>query len=150
MVEIVMTEELIAALRGSGLRVTQPRLAVLDAVRRGPHSDALAVLGRVRQSLPAVSHQAVYDCLTAMTTAGLLRRIEPAGSPARYEWRRGDNHHHLICRGCGAITDVDCGIGAAPCLSVSNDHGYVIDEAEVVYWGLCPACHLKSAESEQN
>ncbi len=140
--------ELTAALRGGGLRVTQPRLAVLAAVREHPHSDALSVLGHVRETLPAVSHQAVYDCLTALAAAGLLRRIEPAGSPARYEWGSGDNHHHLICRGCGAITDVECGIGAAPCLTVADDHGYVIDEAEVIYWGLCPECHLKSVESQ--
>lgn len=144
-----MNEELVAALRAGGLRVTQPRLAVLDAVRRDPHSDALGVLNRVRRTLPGVSHQAVYDCLTALSGAGLLRRIEPAGSPARYELLRGDNHHHLICRGCGAITDVACGVGEAPCLTVNDDHGYVIDEAEVIYWGLCPDCLPTSVESRQ-
>ncbi|GAA2818713.1 Fur family transcriptional regulator [Crossiella cryophila] len=127
-------------LRGAALRVTRPRLAVLAAVHTNPHADTDSILGVVRTDLGAVSHQAVYDVLRALTGAGLLRRIEPPGSVARYEARVGDNHHHVVCRSCGAIADVDCAIGAAPCLTASNDHGFVIDEAEVIYWGLCPGC----------
>ena len=135
-----MTEELDRSLREAGLRVTRPRVAVLDAVRANQHADASEILRAVRAQLPAVSHQAVYDCLSALTASGLLRKIEPAGSPARYEWRRGDNHHHLVCRSCGVIADVDCSVGHAPCLTANDDHGFVIDEAEVIYWGMCPAC----------
>ncbi|MEU5696509.1 Fur family transcriptional regulator [Actinosynnema sp. NPDC020468] len=127
-------------LRGASLRVTSPRIAVLAAVHDRPHADTDSIIGVVRDKLGAVSHQAVYDVLRALTTAGLLRRIEPPGSVARYEARVGDNHHHVVCRSCGAIADVDCAVGAAPCLTASDSRGFMIDEAEVVYRGLCPAC----------
>lgn len=127
-------------LRGAALRVTRPRLAVLSAVHAHPHSDTDTITGSVRADLGTVSHQAVYDVLRALTAAGLLRRIEPPGSAARYEARVGDNHHHLVCRSCGAVADVDCAVGDTPCLTASDDHGFVIDEAEVVYRGLCPDC----------
>jgi Fur family ferric uptake transcriptional regulator len=128
------------ALRAAGLRVTQPRLAVLDAVRAQPHLHAQALIGEARARLGAVSHQAVYDVLRALVDTGLVRRIQPEGSDARYEARVGDNHHHVVCRDCGAIADVDCATGAAPCLTPSADAGFVIDEAEVVFWGRCPSC----------
>ena len=127
-------------LRGAALRVTRPRVAVLSTVHRHPHADTESIIRRVRAELGEVSAQAVYDVLRALTAAGLVRRIEPAGSVARYEARVGDNHHHVVCRSCGDIADVDCAVGDTPCLTASDDHGYVIDEAEVVYWGLCPAC----------
>ena len=127
-------------LRGAALRVTRPRVAVLSAVHRYAHADTDSIIQTVREDLGEVSHQAVYDVLRALTTVGLVRRIQPTGSPARYESRIGDNHHHVVCRSCGAIADVDCAVGTAPCLTASDDHGFVIDEAEVVYWGLCPAC----------
>ncbi len=127
-------------LRDAGLRVTRPRLAVLDAVHERPHADTETVLAGVRAELGAVSHQAVYDVLRALTDAGLVRRIQPAGSVARYEARVGDNHHHVVCRGCGSIADVDCATGETPCLTASDDNGFVIDEAEVVYWGRCSSC----------
>jgi Fe2+ or Zn2+ uptake regulation protein len=134
-----------AMLRAADLRVTRPRLAVLSAVHAHPHTDTESVIGAVREELPKVSHQAVYDSLRALTAAGLLRRIQPSGSVARYESRIGDNHHHVVCRSCGAVADVDCAVGEAPCLTASDDRGYLIDEAEVVYWGLCPDC--STAES---
>lgn len=127
-------------LRGAGLRVTRPRAAVLTAVYEHPHADTDSIIGVAREQLGEVSTQAVYDVLRALTGAGLVRRIEPAGSVARYESRVGDNHHHVVCRSCGAIADVDCAAGHTPCLTASEDHGYAIDEAEVTYWGLCPAC----------
>ena len=127
-------------LRGAALRVTRPRVAVLTAVYEHPHADTDSIIGVVREDLGGVSHQAVYDVLRALTAAGLVRRIEPSGSVARYESRVGDNHHHVVCRSCGAIEDVDCAVGDAPCLTASDDHGFAIDEAEVVYWGLCPTC----------
>ncbi|ABL80397.1 MULTISPECIES: Fur family transcriptional regulator [unclassified Nocardioides] len=127
-------------LRGAALRVTRPRLAVLGAVHALPHADTESIIGAVREGLPGVSHQAVYDSLHALTAAGLVRRIQPAGSVARYEARVGDNHHHVVCRACGIVADVDCAVGGAPCLTASDDHGFRIDEAEVVYWGICPAC----------
>jgi Fur family transcriptional regulator, stress-responsive regulator len=127
-------------LREAGLRVTGPRLAVLDSVGRLPHATADAVLGDVRSTLPTVSVQAVYDVLHALTDAGLLRCIEPAGHPARYERRVADNHHHVVCRGCGAIDDVDCAVGPSPCLTPSSTSGFTVERAEVTYWGLCPAC----------
>ncbi|MGW4487285.1 Fur family transcriptional regulator [Amycolatopsis sp. NPDC004368] len=127
-------------LRGAALRVTRPRVAVLSAVHDRPHADTASLIGAVRADLGEVSHQAVYDVLAVLTSAGLVRRIEPEGSVARYEARVGDNHHHVVCRSCGAIADVDCAVGAAPCLTASDDHGFVIDEAEVIYWGLCPDC----------
>ncbi|MFD5250820.1 Fur family transcriptional regulator [Amycolatopsis sp. NPDC058340] len=129
-----------AQLRAVSLRVTRPRLAVLAALRDHPHVDTETVIALVRADLPTVSHQAVYDVLRALTETGLIRRIQPAGTLARYETRVGDNHHHVVCRSCGAIADVDCAVGHAPCLTASGDHGFVIDEAEVVYWGLCPGC----------
>lgn len=127
-------------LRESALRVTSPRVAVLSAVHDNPHSDTESIIDLVRGNLGAVSSQAVYDVLKALTGAGLVRRIQPQGSVARYETRVGDNHHHVVCRSCGAIADVDCAIGHAPCLSATDEHGFAIDEAEVVYWGLCPDC----------
>lgn len=127
-------------LRGAALRVTRPRVAVLEAVHAHPHADTESIIGAVREHLPEVSHQAVYDSLRTLTAAGLVRRIQPAGSVARYEARVGDNHHHVVCRSCGAVADVDCAVGQAPCLHASEDHGFTIDEAEVVYWGRCPAC----------
>jgi Fur family transcriptional regulator, stress-responsive regulator len=122
------------------VRVTRPRVAVLAAVREHPHADTSSIIGFVREDLEVVSQQAVYDVLRVLTTAGLVRQIQPPGSVARYELRVGDNHHHLVCRSCGAIADVDCAVGAAPCLTAADDHGYAIDEAEVVYWGVCPEC----------
>ena len=127
-------------LRDSALRVTRPRVAVLSAVHAHPHADTETIIGAVRAGLGRVSTQAIYDVLRALTSAGLIRRIEPAGSVARYESRVADNHHHVVCRSCGAMQDVDCAVGSAPCLSASDDHGYSIDEAEVTYWGLCPTC----------
>lgn len=127
-------------LRSHGLRVTSPRLAVLDALRRTPHADADTVLRTVRAGVPSVSVQAVYDVLGALTGAGLLRRIEPAGHPARYERRVGDNHHHVVCRGCGSVDDVDCVVGHSPCLTPSSTSGFAVETAEVTFWGLCPAC----------
>ncbi|GAB3279202.1 Fur family transcriptional regulator [Parasphingorhabdus pacifica] len=127
-------------LREAALRVTRPRVAALSAVHDLPHADTDSIIGAVRRDLPKVSHQAVYNVLHALTDAGLLRRIQPMGSVARYEARVGDNHHHLVCRSCGAIADVNCVVGDAPCLDASESHGFEIDEAEVIYWGLCPAC----------
>jgi len=127
-------------LRGAELRVTRPRLAVLGAVYAHPHADTDSIIGVVREDLGEVSHQAVYDVLRALTTAGLVRRIQPSGSVARYESRVGDNHHHVVCRLCGDIADVDCAVGEAPCLTASDDSGFSIDEAEVIYWGLCLSC----------
>jgi Fur family ferric uptake transcriptional regulator len=127
-------------LRQHGLQVTAQRLAVLRAVSERPHSTADDIDGIVRTEIGAISRQAVYDVLGALTDKGLLRRIQPAGSPARYENRVGDNHHHLICRACGRMVDVDCAVGATPCLTAADDSGYEIDEAEVTYWGRCPEC----------
>ena len=127
-------------LRDAALRVTRPRVAVLSSVHAHPHADTESIIGSVRRELPGVSHQAVYDVLRALSTAGLVRRIQPTGSVARYEARVGDNHHHLVCRSCGVIVDVDCAVGDAPCLDASTDHGFTIDEAEVVYWGVCADC----------
>lgn len=127
-------------LRGVSLRVTAARVAVLSAVQDHPHADTDTIIHAVRADLSAVSHQAVYDSLRTLTAAGLIRCIQPPGSVARYESRVGDNHHHVVCRACGAIADVDCSVGAAPCLTASDDHGFTIDEAEVIYWGLCPNC----------
>ncbi len=129
-------------LRGAGLRVTAARAALLDAVRAGDHLGVEAIAAGVRDRIGQVSLQAVYDALNALTQAGLVRRIEPAGSPARYEGRLRDNHHHLVCRSCGSVADVDCAVGHAPCLTPSDDHGFAIDEAEVTYWGLCPGCSV--------
>ncbi|HEY8618546.1 MAG TPA: Fur family transcriptional regulator [Dermatophilaceae bacterium] len=127
-------------LRGAALRVTRPRVAVLTAVYEHPHADTDSIIGVAREDLGEVSHQAVYDVLRALTAAGLVRRIQPSGSVARYESRVGDNHHHVVCRSCGFVADVDCAVGITPCLTASDDHGFAIDEAEVIYWGLCPTC----------
>lgn len=127
-------------LRARGLRVTAPRLAVLGVLDDRAHLDADEVLREVRTSLPTVSVQAVYDVLHALTDAALLRRIEPAGHPARYERRTGDNHHHVVCHGCGAVDDVDCVVGHAPCLTPSSSSGFAVETAEVTFWGLCPTC----------
>jgi Fe2+ or Zn2+ uptake regulation protein len=129
-----------AQLRAVSLRVTRPRLAVLTALRDHPHVDTETVIELVRAEHPTVSHQTIYDVLRALTDTGLVRRIQPAGATARYESRVGDNHHHVVCRTCGAIADVDCAVGHTPCLTASDDHGFVIDQAEVVYWGTCPGC----------
>ncbi|HME49373.1 Fur family transcriptional regulator [Mycobacterium sp.] len=127
-------------LRMADLRVTRPRIAVLEAVQAHPHADTETIFGAVRTALPEVSRQTVYDVLNALTAVGLVRRIQPSGSVARYESRVGDNHHHLVCRACGVIADVDCAVGEAPCLMASEDNGFLLDEAEVIYWGLCPDC----------
>ena len=129
-----------AALRGAELRVTKQRLAVLDAVGAHPHADTDTVFSTVRNELPEISRQAVYDVLAALTSAGLIRRIQPSGSVARYDTRVGDNHHHIVCRECGSIADVDCAVDYTPCLTASDDNGFVVDEAEVIYWGHCPDC----------
>jgi Fur family ferric uptake transcriptional regulator len=131
-------------LREVGLRVTRPRTAVLSAVHEHPHADTESILTVVRRDHGDVSHQAVYDVLRALTDTGLVRRIQPTGSLARYEARVGDNHHHVVCRTCGAIADVDCAVGAAPCLTAGDDAGFAIDEAEVIYWGQCPQCRNAS------
>lgn len=133
-------DDLRQQLRAAGLRVTKPRLAVMRWLTGNPHSTADEVATAVRHELGSVSTQAVYDVLHACTDAGLLRRIEPAGHPARYETRTADNHHHLVCRQCGRTEDVDCVIGAAPCVAPSSTAGYLVDEAEIVFWGLCPDC----------
>ncbi|MFI5952622.1 Fur family transcriptional regulator [Cryptosporangium sp. NPDC051539] len=135
-----MTSDFAAQLRGASLRVTRPRLAVLGVLRDHPHIDTDTVIALARAEHPTISHQAVYDVLRALTDAGLIRRIQPAGATARYETRVGDNHHHVVCRACGAIEDVDCAVGDAPCLTASDNHGFVVDEAEVAYWGFCPDC----------
>lgn len=130
----------IERLRQAGLRVTAVRVAVLEAVAGSPHLDVDALWREVGRRLGSVSKQATYDALEALRNAALVRKIEPAGSPARYETRAGDNHHHAVCRSCGVAADVDCAVGAAPCLEPADSHGFVIDEAEVVFWGLCPDC----------
>ncbi|WP_285504963.1 Fur family transcriptional regulator [Actinokineospora sp. NBRC 105648] len=135
-----MTSDAEVRLRAASLRVTRPRLAVLSVLRDHPHVDTETVISLVRVEHPGVSHQAVYDVLRVLTDAGLVRRIQPAGATARYESRVGDNHHHVVCRACGAIADVECAVGHAPCLTASDDHGFVVDEAEVVFWGTCPDC----------
>ncbi|HEU5109164.1 MAG TPA: Fur family transcriptional regulator [Micromonosporaceae bacterium] len=130
-------------LRSRGLRVTRPRLAVMEVLSRGGHLEVDEIAQRVRKRLDSVSTQAVYDVLGALSRAGLARRIEPAGSPARFEARAGDNHHHVVCRSCGVINDVDCVVGRAPCLDPSTAHQFEVDEAEVTFWGLCPACQAR-------
>lgn len=137
-------------LHQANLRVTAPRSAVLDALAQvGPHQDAEAITSVARARLGTLSTQAVYDNLHALVRAGLVRRIEPAGHPARYELRVGDNHHHLVCRRCGAAEDVACVVGAAPCLEPETDHGYAIDEAEVIFWGVCPACRATPSTHQE-
>ncbi len=136
-------------LRAVDLRVTRPRVAVLEAVRDRPHADTETIFGAVRSALPDVSRQAVYDVLAALTAAGLVRRIQPSGSVARYESRVGDNHHHIVCRSCGSIGDVDCAIGEVPCLTPADDNGFILDEAEVIYWGRCPDCSASQTSGSQ-
>jgi Fe2+ or Zn2+ uptake regulation protein len=133
-------------LRQQGFKVTAQRLAVLRAVSASPHLTADDVVEIVRADIAAVSRRAVYDAVNVLADMGLLRRIQPAGSAARYESRVGDNHHHLICRACGSMVDVDCAVGSTPCLTAADDAGYDIDEAEVIYWGRCPTCR-QAAES---
>jgi Fur family transcriptional regulator, stress-responsive regulator len=138
-------------LRAARLRVTQPRITVLDEVRTHPHADTETIFLAVREVLPEVSRQTVYDVLNALTSVGLLRRIQPSGSVARYETRVGDNHHHVVCRNCGTIADIDCAVGTAPCLTPSDlegaFEGFVLDEAEVIYWGICPRCSAPVSRS---
>jgi Fur family transcriptional regulator, stress-responsive regulator len=134
------TSDYAQVLRAASLRVTRPRLSVLAAVHEHPHADTETLLAAARADLGAVSHQAVYDVLRVLADHDLVRRIQPPGSLVRYEARVGDNHHHVVCRRCGTIADVDCAVGEAPCLTPSDDAGFAIDEAEVVYWGVCPAC----------
>jgi Fur family transcriptional regulator, stress-responsive regulator len=139
-------------LRDAALRVTRPRIAVLEAVHAHPHADTETIFSAVRIELPEVSRQAVYDVLNALTAVGLVRRIQPSGSVARYESRVGDNHHHVVCRSCGVIADIDCAVGEAPCLTASDPDGvldgYVLDEAEVIYWGLCPDCTVPKTDPQ--
>lgn len=137
----------IALLRDAELRVTRPRVAVLAELERQPHADVETITAAVRTRLGSVSTQAVYDVLGALTDAGLVRRIEPARSPARFEIHVGDNHHHLVCRGCGKIVDVECAVGARPCLHPSEQSGFEIDEAEVIYWGRCQQCAASESSS---
>jgi Fur family ferric uptake transcriptional regulator len=134
-------------LRSAGLRVTAARVALLETVRDGDHLGVEAIASGVRDRVGHISLPAVYEALHALTAAGLIRRIEPAGSPARFEGRVGDNHHHLVCRTCGVVADVDCATGEAPCLTASEDRGFSIDEAEVIYWGLCPECSTARSSS---
>ena len=136
-------------LRSAQLRVTRPRIAVLSSVHKQPHADTNSIIDDVRRQLGEVSHQAVYDVLQALTSAGLVRRIQPSGSVARYEARVADNHHHIVCRSCGAVADVDCSVGFAPCLTPSEAHGYAVDEAEVIYWGTCPDCSAPQAGAHE-
>ena len=138
-----MPSDLASVVRSAGLRVTRPRVAVLAAVREHPHATTDSIITVVRRDLPRVSSQAVYGILGALSDSGLVQRIQPRGSVARYEARTGDNHHHVVCRSCGAIADVDCAVGEAPCLTASDDGGYTIDEAEVIYWGRCPTCSAR-------
>lgn len=135
-----------ALLRDHGLQVTAQRLAVLRAVATEPHCTADDLHTVVRADIGAISRQAVYDALGSLTDRGIIRRIQPAGSPARYEGRVGDNHHHLICRGCNRMVDVDCAVGETPCLTAADDSGFEIDEAEVIYWGRCPECVAAGVE----
>lgn len=143
-----MSEDLSTLLREHGLQVTAQRLAIMRAVAARPHATADDLFDDVRSAIGAISRQAVYDTLGILVEKNLVRRIQPAGSAARYEDRVGDNHHHLICRGCGRTFDIDCAVGETPCLSADDDHGFEIDEAEVIYWGRCPSCRKASARSD--
>lgn len=143
-----MAHEAADLLRERGIQVTAQRLAVLRAVEVRPHATAEAIADAARKEIGAISLQSVYDALGVLVSAGLVRRIEPSGSPALYEDRVGDNHHHLICRECGSVVDVDCAVGSKPCLTADDAQGYEIDEAEVVYWGRCPKCCAKSASAK--
>ena len=145
--DLQVTDDNERVLREHGLQVTAQRLAVLKAVSAWPHATADELAGNVRGRIGSVSRQAVYDTLGILVEKGLVRRIQPAGSPARYEDRVGDNHHHLICRTCGLTVDVDCAIGDTPCLTAADDTGYEIDEAEVIYWGRCPECRTATADT---
>jgi Fur family transcriptional regulator, stress-responsive regulator len=142
-----MPHDFKALLRDHGLSVTAPRLALLAAVDARPHATADALASDVRAVIGSVSRQSVYDTLGVLVEKGVVRRIQPAGSPARYENRVGDNHHHLLCRSCGVVVDIDCAVGARPCLTASEDHGFVIDEAEVIYWGRCPSCQQRPEDA---
>lgn len=145
------TSDVERLLRGAGLRVTRPRVAVLTAVHDHPHADTESMIGIVGRDFGEVSRQAVYDVLRALTDVGLVRRFQPMGSVARYEAQSGDNHHHVVCRSCGAIVDVDCAVGDSPCLTASDGAGYEIDEAEVIWWGRCPDCAAAmSGTTQQN
>lgn len=137
-------DQLERSLREAGLRVTQQRLAVLAAVHRLAHAETESVIQAVREETGEISHQAVYDVLKVLTDVGLVRKIQPSGTVARYESRVGDNHHHAVCRSCSKIVDVDCAVGEVPCLTASDSSGFLIEEAEVIYWGLCPACAAAS------
>jgi Fe2+ or Zn2+ uptake regulation protein len=148
-VQAPLDEPIAAQLRSAGLRVTAPRIAVLAAARAGNHASADSIARAAREQLGSISTQAVYDVLAALARAGLVRRIEPAGSPARFETRVGDNHHHIVCRACGAVADVDCAHGAARCLDPSAGHGFAIDEAEVTFWGFCPDCQTTPQGASQ-
>ena len=143
-----MNEDAERLLRQHGLQVTAQRLAVLRAVSTHPHATADELADDVRASIGSISRQAVYDTLGTLVSRGLARRIQPAGSPARYEDRVGDNHHHLVCRSCGVTVDVDCAVGEAPCLTATDDHGFEIEEAEVIYWGYCPGCRDQTAATD--
>lgn len=140
LINVTSSSEYTDLLRAAELRVTRPRVTVLEAVHAHPHADTESIFRAARAVLPDVSLQAVYDILAAFTDAGLVRRIQPSGHLARYEARVGDNHHHAVCRSCGAIGDVDCAVGERPCLTASDNNGFILDEAEVIYWGLCPEC----------
>ncbi|MDA8018485.1 MAG: transcriptional repressor [Thermoanaerobaculia bacterium] len=142
-----MKGDLAQLLRDNGLQVTAQRLAILRAVSSRAHATADELIGDVRDEIGSISRQAVYDTLGVLVEKNLIRRIQPAGSPARYEDRVGDNHHHLICRGCGSTFDIDCVVGAAPCLTAADDHGFEIDEAEVIFWGRCPSCRKAADEA---
>lgn len=143
-------QDVVRLLRGAGLRVTAPRLAVLLAMEECPaHAGAETIASTVRARIGDISAQTVYNVLRTFAAAGLIRRIEPAGSPGLYELRAGDNHHHVVCRGCGAAADVDCAVGAAPCLEASQTHDFQIDEAEITFWGRCPACAAASNRSDE-
>jgi Fe2+ or Zn2+ uptake regulation protein len=144
-----MTFPAATTLRNVGVHVTAQRLAVLDAVAKAPHSTADEVVDVVRRTIGSISRQSVYDTLNVLTERGVLRRIQPMGSSARYEDRVNDNHHHLLCRRCSAVVDIDCSVGARPCLVAADDHGYQIDEAEVIYWGVCPTCQRRRSSSSQ-
>lgn len=153
MAVVSSSSEYVDQLRGADLRVTRPRVAVLEAVHAHPHADTETIFATVRSSLPDVSRQAVYDVLHALTGARLIRRMQPSGSVARYETRVGDNHHHVVCRLCGTIADVDCAVGEAPCLMPSDNDaldGFVLDEAEVIYWGVCPDCAAESSTADSS
>ena len=152
-VHVTSSPDYAEQLRHADLRVTRPRVAVLGAVCSHPHADTETIFDSVRVDLPEVSRQTVYDVLAALASVGLVRRIQPSGSVARYESRVGDNHHHLVCRSCGTIADADCAVGEAPCLTPSDPagslDGFIVDEAEVVYWGMCPECSLIEASRSQ-